>query len=396
MKKFNTVEDYLEVIAGLRDIVTNKLTSSYYMGFTPIINLARYDNDVLDSMSQAAIDRKPLTERQAELACKIILKYQRQLAAKLVDVSPVEHPVYRIPLRKMDYARRLFIKDDTLMLQFPYTTQLIEMLRVFRKDSQGKCVFNKEDKQWAVGFTEYNLNWLHTWAVANDFEIDDAVTALVARIAEVELAGFAIELTCDGESLDITNCPASMRLYINEQLGGFGIDNLLRLVDVSSDLGFTVEPDLAQVVVQHWGPRFLQLSSHREVRIEPTSRSVDDDFASVLDYAVQANRLPVVIYEPDLSGRMLQRLCELYPEDQILDAGNGKNVLARITPAVKFIYTVKPIRSLDRIPMLIISAGMIFGGDKQIMLQKASKIVYTAAEVYNKSQTGKKVVKIAS
>jgi hypothetical protein len=171
---------------------------------------------------------------------------------------------------------------------------------------------------------------------------------------------------------------------------------LLQLIDASSDLCFTINCDLADAVLQQWGPRFLSLASNKEIKINASSRMSDDDFASVLDYAVQVGRFPVVVYEPDLSRCLFTRLSELYPAEQILDAGNGKNLQERITADTKFIYTVKPIRVFDKIPMLVSSAGMIFGGDKQIMLQKSSKVVYTAAEVYNKNQSGKKVNKIAS
>lgn len=396
MKTFITVEDYIEVIGGARDIVTGKLTSSWFMSLDPIISLARYDVDVLQSMCESTLASKPLTERQGDLACKIILKYQRQLANKGVDVSPVETPAWRVPLRKMDYSRSLDIQDDKIALRFPFVTKLVEDLRAFRKDSQGSCEFDREAKVWKIGLTEYNLTWLHTWASANEFKIGEQVQYLIDKMLEVEQSGFAIELYCNGTSLDISNCPDSLRDYINTKLGGFGFDNLATLVDYSGELGYTIQDDLKQAVMQQWGPRFLQLASHRDVKINPNTGMADDDFASVLDYAIQVGRTPVVIYEPDLSLKMFNRLKELYPAEQILDVGNGKFVLDHLTPEIKFIYTVKPMRVLDRIPLLISSAGMIFGGDKQLMMQKAGKAIYTAAEVYNKKQTGQKVIKIGS
>lgn len=395
MKKYDTVEDYLEVISGFRDIVTAKPKNTWMFSFDPIISLARYDVDVLTSMCEATSVAKALTERQGELACKILLKYQRQLAAKGIDVSPIERPVWRTTLRKMDYTRSLTIKNDVIALQFPYTTELIEQIRGFRKDSQGSCLFDKEKKQWNIALTEFNLSWMHAWAASHGFTIGEEVTELNNKIMAAEQTPYAIELFCNGTSLDISNCPDSLREYVNTTLGGFEFSNLLRLVDASSDLGFTINDDLAQAVIQEWGPRFLRIANHREVKINTDTGTDDDHLADVLSYAVTTGRLPVVIYEPDLSIRLFQRLKELYPMEQILDVGNGKNVLERITPETKFIYTVKPIKVLEHIPMLVSSAGMIFGGDKQTMLQRSSKVVYTAADVYNKGQTGKKVVKIA-
>lgn len=381
MKKYSTVEEYLEVLAGYRDPVTSKVNTNWFFSFDPIISLARYDVNVLTSMSEAVTQNKALTEKQGTLLCKIILKYQRQFAAKSIDVSPVENPVWRIPLRKMDYTRSLDIENDKIALRFPFSTKLIDDIRTFRQTCQGNAVFDRERKAWIIGLTEYNLNWLHTWAVSNEFEISDTVNHLNQVILDAEQIPYRIELRYGEQELEITNCPASMRDYVNEHLGGFAHDNLLRLVDASGPLGITIEDDLRTVIHQNWGSRFLQLASHTEVRVDPSYTTVDDDLTSVLDYAVQVNRLPVVIYEPDLSERLLKQLCKLYPEEDIQVIGNAKNPV--IDSNRRFIHTHKPLRSLERIPMLISSAGMIFGGDKQYMSQASEKIVYVAAEVYN-------------
>jgi hypothetical protein len=55
----------------------------------------------------------------------------------------------------------------------------------------------------------------------------------------------------------------------------------------------------------------------------------------------------------------------------------------------KYIHIVRPIRNLEHITILISSAGMVFGGDKQLMLQRAEKIVYCVEDVYNKKSPGR-------
>jgi hypothetical protein len=281
----------------------------------------------------------------------------------------------------MDYTKSLGIENDKIVLRFPFNTKLIEDLKEFRKNCQGNATFDRDRKAWIIGLTEYNVNWLYTWAKANEFLLTSEIESLNRQIADMEQVPYQIELQYGPEQLEISNCPASLKDYINEHLGGFSHDNLLRLVDSSSILGVTIEDDLRTVINQNWGSRFLQLASNNEVRINPDAQTVDDDLASVLDYAVKVNRLPVVIYEPDLSERLLRRLHELYPADEIEAVGNAKNV--KTESGKKFIHTHKPIKSMDRIPMLISSAGMIFGGDKQYMSQVSEKIVYVAAEVYN-------------
>jgi len=76
-----------------------------------------------------------------------VLKYQRQLAAKGVDISPLTDPNWRAPLRKMDYSQELSLQDDRLIVRFPYSTELIKNIRNFAEQSQGYCHYNKSDNR---------------------------------------------------------------------------------------------------------------------------------------------------------------------------------------------------------------------------------------------------------
>lgn len=382
MIKYTTVEDYLEVIAGIKDPVTMKKSTiqSFFGEFDPIVSLARYDTDVLNSMSTAVSEGRALTEKQGELAVKIVAKYKRQLAAKGVDVAPVEEkPEWRIPLRKMDYTRRLTIVDDFIVLNFPYNTELIDELRTFRRDSQGAGEWDKDKKQWRFALTEYNLVWLTAWGETREFEFDAEVQRLNQLIKECEARPYAIELELTDTACDITNCPDSLRDYINTHLGGFALENLLRLVDASAGMGYTVSREIADLIVAGTTPRFYNLAITREVKLDPTT--VADDLASVLDYADRTERWPVVVYEPDLSGKLLAQLRSL--RAGVVEV--GRNVKNRNwDDGFKYVHVVAPVTN-KTIPLLVSSAGMIYGGDKSLMVQQAEKIVYCSADVYNKA-----------
>jgi hypothetical protein len=385
MKTFKYVEEYLEVIGGHLDPVTGKKVTTWFFQFQPIINLARYDVKVLESMTTAVVEGRALTQRQADLACKMVLNYRRQLAAKGVDVTPVELPQWRVPLRTMDYSQRITLDSDVLNIRFPYNQGLINDLREFGKGSQGTVRWNPELKMWQAAVTEYNVSWVSAWAQLNRIELDPAVAELMNLITALEQQEYRIELTVAGDRLTVTNATDSLRDYIEQHLGGFDLDNVLRLVDMSAVLGYTVSEDIYQVVQQAHGMRFYTLATARELKINTNIQVADNDLDSVLDYADTVGRWPVVIYEPDLSRRMLTRLVERYGAD---------------FDRTRYIHIEKPadiLRSqVQSIPLLISSAGMVFGGDKQAMIQMAEKIVYTASEVYNsKKQTVRKVPTLA-
>ena len=380
MKQFQTVEDYLELIAGYRDVVSG-LRNPLVFFFSPIISLARYDTSVLDSMSQATIDSKALTERQGELAIKIIVKYKKQLSQKLIDVTPIEdNPIFRVKPRKMDYRKSLYIKDDAILAKFPYDTKLIESIRSFKKDAQGTCEFNTADKVWQFGMTEYNLNWTHTIAKNNGFEIDAEINQLMEKMSDTEKIAFAIELYVDGDQLNITNCPNGLREYINDTLGGFGLDNLEKLVDNSGELGYTIRPDLASALTTQYGKFFVKIAQIKEAKLQQVTQ---ERFAEIIKYSLDVKRGPIVIYEANQSGDLLRMLLAagLGVHIQMIDSKSKKYDI-QIDPDAQIIYTIHTIRNMEYIPMLISAGGMIYGSDKQIMFQRAGKVIYLTPEVY--------------
>lgn len=391
MITFKTVEDYIEVIAGERDVVSGKLIGGW--ANDPIISLARYDVDVIRKMSEQCMNNIAMTQRQAQLATKIILNYRRQLGNKNIDVSPVETPVYRNPLRELDYSCRLYIEDDSMYLKFPYNTKLIEGIRSFSKESQGRGHWVPDAKVWKIALTEYNLNWIATFAEMNNFEIDQEVKDLVAKVAEVEQSGYAIQLTIKDGALELTNAPEALAEYVSTHVGTLTGDNLIRLVDNSAILGYTVDESIEAALAEEYGYRFVHLAVNRELRLDPTSMFSDDNFNSVIDYAIECDRLPVYVYEPDLSNKLLAKIRERFDPEQIVEVKNRKDV--EITDQTMVVHTVTPLKG-QRIPLLISSAGMIYGGEKEYMVQAAEKIVYCAAEVYNKRQGSSGVKKLAS
>lgn len=393
MKKFNTVEDYLEIIVGHRDPITGNVKSSSSMlgfisgfSFEPAISLARYDVNVLSTMTNTTVSKDPLTERQGELACKIILKYERQLAKIGVDVSPVNNPVWRVPLRRMDYSQSISIKDDVIIVKFPFNTTLIDEIKKFAKDSQGSSVWSPSNKVWEVALTEYNLSWLVTWGVKNGFNIDDRAKLIMDDIVNVESSDYKIELYIDNNRLNIKNADPSLIDYITENQGGFSIDNLIHLVDMSAVCGFTVSDEIDAIVTNLYNLQQLNLIKNREIKAKPTTMQQIDTVTSIIRYAEETKRYPVVIYEPDSSGKLLKLIKDIVPAEDIYENRANKKALSD-DEIKKFIHTIVPLWSIKKIPLLVSTAGMVFGGDKQFMIQRAEKIVYNAQDVYTSKKS---------
>ncbi len=184
---YPTVEDYLEYLAGYEVGIT-----ALIMPNMTKISLARYDIQIVDSMANATMFGTALTDRQAELAVKLILKYRRQFAKLGIDVTPIEDPQYRIPPRKMDRTKTIWISDDKIHVKFPYDSNMIKDLQKFRESSQGRAYYDRDRKIWDLALTEYNVNWIVPWGNTNGFEVDNLVREVFFQILECELQPFEI------------------------------------------------------------------------------------------------------------------------------------------------------------------------------------------------------------
>ena len=97
------------------------------------------------------------------------------------------------------------------------------------------------------------------------------------------------------------------------------------------------------------------------------------------------------MYEPDLSDRLTSQLVKYFDSDQIANLNNRE----AITDATRLAYTNKiPKNAVDRIPLLISTAGMLYGGDRQVWIQTAEKVVYFTNDVYNKNVKGRTICKL--
>lgn len=378
MHTFHTVEDYLEIIAGKKHLPgTPNNGLSWFGAFDPIISLARYDVQFLDSVTDATMAGTALSSKQAELACKILLKYRRQLQSKNIDVTPVEHPKYRHSLRYVDQTKSIRLIDDQLVMQFPFNKDMIDDIRNGAKQSQGSIRWNRDQRAWVASPTEYNINWMIGYGSGKGFEIDSSVQDRMKEILSVEEQGYEIQLRINQDgSLVIDNAPSSLLEYVQDLLDK---QDLVGLVDMSGILGYTVEPDIEAAIIKEYGIQFYMNLQSRWRHLP----EANEDFAkSVVEYALQVNRLPVYVYDPSAADSW-QFYSKLLPPDQILKVGNAKE-LKEINPEVKLIWSHKPVRSHSRIPVLISYVGLLIGGEKNYMIQNADKVFFCCAEVLKK------------
>jgi hypothetical protein len=392
MKTFSHVEDYIEVING--DV--NPQTGKPYGLFDttpPIINLARYDVNIISNMSSSSGNGNALTDKQGDLAVKLILKYRRQLSAVNIDVTPVdcERPPFRKPLRVVDRTRAVYIDNGKIILQFPYDTKLIDGIRELAKLSQGRWTFDKTTRKWILSLTETNVVAAGGFAKINGFEISPEFSSIEKTITDCESIPYAIELQKIENQFTVTNADKNLLQYINDNIGGLEHSNLYNLVDNSSILGYSVSSSIEDEIRNSKSQRFYNLLARKQIKFSPDILNEKDNteyYSDIFEYANAVNRWPIFVYEPDMSDRLYQGMIVTnFEEDEILKVKNHRDEI-NITNKKIVYFNKYNYRWMDNIPLLVSSAGMMHGGEKTMLLQRAEKIIYFAADVY--TSNGKK------
>lgn len=364
MQSFPHVEDYLELLSGADYTWVMGHRAKPKVG----IRLARYDVSIVNNMADNAVWGIALTDRQADLAVRLILKYRKQFAKHYIDVSHIENnPCFRLPIRKIDRSQSLTLENGRMSLRFPYDSALIEKLREFQRGSQGSALWNSETKVWSIAVTEYNVNWIVTWALHNKFDISADIMEIYNKVIDAESENYCINLVQKNGKYKVSNAASSLQDYLDQHVG----QDLIKFIDYAGVLGYTVSEDIIQHAALHHGSALTNLGTAHTVNLEPSQANLN----LVFDYAAITNRYPVCIYDANMTDLDLCR----FNEDEILRFDhNGKTKTSKeYWNSVKIVYARKiPDNWTDRIPLLISTAEMMYGGRRLDWINRAERIVY--------------------
>ena len=378
MKTYSTVEEYLEIIAGKRDPAGKLQSTGFFLGYAmkPIVSLARYDVSFLDSVTDTTLQGNALTDRQAELAVKLVQKYTRQLATLGISTASVNPPVYRKPLRQIDRTRSISLEGNKICMRFPYDNGLIQSFRDLGKEGQGTIKFDRDSKVWRLSLTEYNINWACAMAQAHGFELAPEVQAVMDAITHCESTDYKIELQATDTGYCIANAADSLIEYIDQHLGGLSRQNRDVLVDHAPVLGYTVSPSIMQETETDLGGSTSLLMAAREYNFNDSA----DTTQRIIRYAKAANRWPVYVFNPTPTDALAE-WSKHFASEEILVVNNRHLDAVVVDSAHRVVYTHKPLKNVDRIPVLVSHVGMIVGYEKANMVQAADKIFYTAVKL---------------
>ena len=364
--KFQYIEEYVEFIGGLID--TNGKKIGWWP--TPVLQLANYDVNFVTSVAEQVSQNKGLSDRQAALVERLILKYERQLAKR--GVEQPDHRNYRTPLREVDRSSSLTLREDNMLyLKFPFDNNKILTIKEFMKNSQGRVAWSKDDKAWTFGLTEYNVSWLVTFCKSHNIQVDEPVLGLFDAILEIEQTPFKIELQYVDGKLHIENAPDSMNDYIATSVG---FKNIYALVDMAGALGYTVSEEIAQIMTAEHGAPFMELCAGKDIDFVPKDRKLED----IIEWAITVDRLPICVYNPNFLVPDLTPFQKYFSDDEIEQISLKDPIDdVLVDSRTKVVYTNKILSTWQgRMPLLITYANLMHGATKRGFLDQAEKVVY--------------------
>ena len=367
MTTFEYVEDYILFMSGLRDL---KGATRPIWDMSPVIKLANYDISPLSSFCRQITQNVGFTDRQATLALNIIRKYERQLNKLSLSIAGIEDPKYRMPLRIVDRSKTLTFDGERFYLRFPFNGDMVDSLRDFAKTSKGRVFFDNNTKAWTLAATEDCLNFAHCFALLKDFDIDEVTRELYHLLRINEDSDYAIELRRAGDSLEIRNASKYLIDYIEEHEGGFGLDNLLHLVDIAPTLGITVSDELLD------GVPYSYYATKSEIRVVARKQTLED----LAKYAKNYKRLPIYVLGDAHYSDEGGSLSKYFAPNEIVRCYSAHDH-RQVNEHTKVIFLLSQNRDIldyvpERIPLLVSHSNMMFGINKSILLQRADKICY--------------------
>lgn len=362
MKSLTYIEDYIMLMANHQIC---------WPPSVPIINLARYDEPIVNNMAEQIQRNLGFTDKQAILAHKIVIKYKRQWANAGYDISQQEnHGLFKLPIRVIDRSKGIDINQGKIEIKFPYNQDLISHIRAAVNSLPGHLYFDRERHSWISSLIESRLVWAKEFGDKYNFEFGDEFQSALKLMESVEQ--YHIRLQYNGSNFEITNAADSLISYIMDH-GGFGKDNIIRLIDLSGTLGYQVDDAVYDHLNVPLDVELVQLLTERSTNLQFDNQI---DLEKVIKYAELTQRFPIYVYESG-SSVMRQQLNRYFAAEDIVDRKNMPNS----AKGGRVVYFNHWKLADSNIPLLVTTHTLMIGNRRQQMLHTADKVVFFSQRI---------------
>lgn len=255
----------------------------------------RHDLEVLTSMGdQLLYNNNQLTEKQGQLALKLLNKYRIELRpyVSTLDVD-LDNPKWKSPFRVLPKHKKIsiaehnqparFYNGQCILIEFPYDDNIVNTFRNYNSEIHElhKGHWDAGLKQWVFGFTEKNIEWLGDMLLTRDFHADDKFLSLYQEIKNVipNMESYIPMITATDMGYALVNA--------HRTIPNIETDNLAEALFLAREYGITTwDEEIDSRIKQQLHPvtkTILSVGNKKHPWVDSNAHSVDV-FKDLLEY----------------------------------------------------------------------------------------------------------------
>jgi hypothetical protein len=291
------VEDYLEFLYGTMDKEGSSTSVfNYSVSTNNKIKLATYDKSPVSSMGAFCAKARSesyescLTDKQVDLARKIITKYRRQFLSHGIVLPENENDIeLRHPVRSIDRSKYLKhdVENKQLHLKFPYDPKKISTLHDYVGSSAGKAEWSNSDRKWTFDLTEGNLAKVLELFQQEDLKIDETLTEIVTDMlsaSQKDLPRIAVR----DNKLALVNCNPRVNEYLDSKnWDPNDLDKVASWTSRAIALGLEADESILDLLMEKYDNDVLNIIINRKVTL-PSNNQPDGPWYNALLKANEA------------------------------------------------------------------------------------------------------------
>lgn len=175
----------------------------------------KFDLNILTSFGNQLYLQKSLTEKQADLAIKILKKQIHKFNSIYgQDILPfLENPQFKFQTRVLNQEKSCRIvkkspNEKIIVMKFPFSNEIIKKIRENRQ-GLNHCVWDADEKHWELGFDERSLKFLSEIYEKFQFTLDDELADYIKNIKECiyEIEKYVPVITFENSKIQLKNIP---------------------------------------------------------------------------------------------------------------------------------------------------------------------------------------------
>lgn len=300
------VEDYLEFLYGTMDKEGNNSSLfSYPTSKGNHIKLATYDKSPVASMggfcAKARTEKYEscLTDRQVELARKIITKYRRQFLAHGIVLPDSDRDIeLRHPVRKIDRSKYLEhdVENKRLSLKFPYDPKKISALHDYVNQSAGDAGWLNADRRWQFDLTEGNISKILELFQNEDLKIDDSLTEIVTDVMSAGSKDLPSLCIVDNV-MHLENCHSRVIEYLDTlNWDPSNVDKIAHWVSQALALGLRLDETVFDLLLSKYPTDVVNIFTNKKVTLPSNNQPTGPWYNSLLQANAVLQDHPWLLY----------------------------------------------------------------------------------------------------